>query len=375
MRAEAEVVVVGLGALGAAAVASLAERGLEVIGLDRHRPPHELGSSHGGSRIIRRIYSEGSLYVPLVDRAYGEWRDLERRAGERLLLPGGGLFLGARDGAMVREALACARERGLEHELLDAGEIRRRFPHFDPPAGVEAVFDPAAGVLLAERCQEALLARATGAGAELWFDRPMTGWRAGDDGARVEIAGGEVRARSVVLATGGWLADAAAGPEVRLSVERQVQHWFEPHAGAYVSDLPPFVWELEGGRSWYGLPDLGEGLKVGMHHGGEPTTAESLRREVDPAESREMRRLLEQYLPGTADRCLRSRACMYANTPDLRFLAGPIPGRPGAWVLGGGSGHGFKFAPALGDLVARGVVEGRPPRELAPFLPRRFAAA
>ena len=150
------------------------------------------------------------------------------------------------------------------------------------------------GVLLAERCQEALLARATGAGAELWFDRPMTGWRAGDDGARVEIAGGEVRARSVVLATGGWLADAAAGPEVRLSVERQVQHWFEPHAGAYVSDLPPFVWELEGGRSWYGLPDLGEGLKVGMHHGGEPTTAESLRREVDPAESREMRRLLEQ---------------------------------------------------------------------------------
>ncbi len=373
MRIDADVVVAGLGVLGAATAEALASQGLSVVGLDRHRPPHGLGSSHGGSRIIRRVYSEGARYVPLVDRAYRLWRRLEQRTGARLLLARGGLFLGDDDGTMVNSALVCARECQLEHELLSSSQLRRRFPALSPPPQVAGVFDPAAGVLLPERCVEVLLGRAAAAGAALRLDCALDGWQATADGIQVEYDGGGLGARHLVLATGPWLAAAGPSLGVELTVERQVQHWFGPAAsGSGTSGLPPFVWELSAERTWYGLPDLGEGLKVGMHRGGEPTTADTVSREVTAAEAEEVRQLVERCLSGAGPH-RASAVCMYTNTPDLGFLAGPLPDEPGVWLLGGGSGHAFKFAPALGELVARGIAEDHPPEALAPFLPARFA--
>ena len=375
MRAEVDVVVVGLGALGASAATALAQSGLSVLGVDRHRPPHPHGSSHGGSRIIRRVYSEGASYVPLVDRSYRLWRDLERQTGCQLLLPRGALFLGDQGSEMVDSALACAGECRLDHQLLDAQELSRRFPPLEPPTGTRAVFDPAGGVLLPENCVEALLVAATRAGAELRFGCAVEDWRRADDGVLVDCEGGSVRGRHLVLATGAWLADAARARGMGLAVERQVQHWFEPPAGGCAAaELPPFVWQLTARRTWYGLPDLGQGLKAGIHRGGELTTASDMRHEIEPGEVEDVRRLVERYLPNAAGPCRTSKACMYTNTPDLRFLAGPLPDEPRVWVLGGGSGHAFKFAPALGELVARGLSERKPPAALKPFLPARFTA-
>lgn len=374
MRASTDVIVAGLGVLGGATARALAQRGLNVVGLDRHRPPHRLGSSHGGSRIIRRIYAEGTLYVPLVERAYELWRELERETGASLLLPRGGLFLGAAGSDLVTGALACAGARGLDHELLSAAELRRRFPALRPPPGLTAVFDPAAGVLRPETCHESLLASAAAAGAELRFDCALERWASLADGVEVACGGRTIRARHLVLATGAWLADAGLAAGVELTVERQVQHWFEQPEGPGAPDEPPpFVWELSADRTWYAVPDLGEGVKVAMHRGGETTTAETVRRRVRPAEVEEVRRLLELYLPHAAGACRASRVCLYTNTPDLRFLAGPLPGEPRIWLVGGGSGHAFKFAPALGELAAEGIAERHIPPALAPFLPARLA--
>ncbi len=371
----ADVVVAGLGALGAATARALARRGLTVIGLDSHRPPHGLGSSHGGSRIIRRVYAEGASYVPLVDRAYELWLDLEQETGASLLLPRGGLSLGAEGCGLVDGALTCALERGLDHEVLTVAELRRRFPALRPPRESQAVFDPAAGVLLPERCIEALLATAANAGADLRFGCPMHGWQATAKGVEVDCGGGRVRSRYLVLATGAWLAASRLPVAKELVVERQVQHWFGRRAGAApCADLPPFVWELSPERTWYGLPDLGEGLKVGFHRGGEATTAATVRRGVEPAEIREVQRLVERYLPPAAGPHLNSQTCLYTNTPDLRFLAGPLPAEPRVWLLGGGSGHAFKFAPALGELLAEGIATHRSPAALAPFQPARLVS-
>jgi sarcosine oxidase len=373
MRSEIDVVVAGLGVLGAAAADALARRGLSVVGLDRDRPPHQLGSSHGGSRIIRRVYPEGAVYVPLVDRASVLWRQLERRTGARLLLRHGGLTLGDRDGELISAALACARRHDLEHELLTVDTLRRRFPLLVPPHGVVALFDPAGGVLLAERCVEALLGEAAAAGAELRFDCPLLDWQATADGVRLLCDEGEMRARRLVLATGAWLAAAAPVRDRTLVVERQVQHWFEPgDTAAGPEALPPFVWALSPRRTWYGLPDLGAGVKAAIHHGGQTTTAAAVRREVEPAEAAAVHRLLERHLPHVAGSCQRSTVCLYTNTPDLGFLAGPLAAVPNVWLLGGGSGHAFKFAPALGELVAHGLADNRTPAALAPFQPARF---
>lgn len=366
---KADVIVAGLGALGAAAARAAARRGLRVVGLDPRRPPHAEGSSHGGSRIIRRVYAEGALYVPLVERAYAAWGELEAQRGERLLLPAGGLFVGGRDSALVVDALACARQLDLEHRLLSAAEMRRRFPLRAPP-GTCAVLDPRAGVLRAEACVEALLAGATAAGAELRLGSALRDWRSDGDGVTVDTAAGTLRAGHLVLATGAWLADRAEGG--RLRVERQVQSWFEaPAADLGPANLPPFVWELADGGLWYAIPDLGRGVKAAFHHGGETTTADSVRRRVDSAEIEAVRSLLARHLPGAAGPCRGSRVCLYANSPDQRFLAGPLAAAPRVWLLGGGSGHAFKFAPALGELVAEGIAAGSAPVGLAPFLPTR----
>lgn len=367
--------VAGLGALGAAAAGALAARGLEVVGLDLHRPPHGLGSSHGGSRIIRRVYPEGPAYVPLVDRAFELWRQLERRRGEDLLLAHGGLFLGPDDGELVAAALDCARRAGLDHDRLTAAEVRRRFPALRPPGELTAVFDPAAGVLLAERCVRALLVAAAADGAELRFDCPLTGWRITGDGVALETARGPLRAGHLVLAAGPWLPALVPAGQAAPVVERQVQHWFATRGStAAPAALPPFVWQLGPGRTWYALPDLGAGLKAARHRGGRATTIQTVDRAVASGEKAAIRRLVRTFLPAAGGPCLRSEVCLYSNTADLAFLAGPVVPRGPVWLLGGGSGHGFKFAPALGELLARGIVESRPPAELRPFLPSRSSA-
>lgn len=371
-----DAVVVGLGIYGSAALDALAGSGLRVLGLERFLPPHERGSSHGHTRMIRQAYFEDPVYVPLVKRAYELWEELGEWAGRPLLVRCGGVMAGPPDGTVVAGTLASARLHGLEHEVLDADACRRRFPQLGLEPGEVAVFEPEAGVLAAEPCLQALLARAVARGAEVRAGVRVTGWRRDGSGVAVETTAGEVRAAALLICAGGWLPSLVPQLAESLWVERQVQCWFEPGdpAAFRPGTFPAFILERRSGAKLYGIPPLGgEGVKVAFHHGGERCEAENVRRTVEAEETAAVSAAVAERLPGLRTPPHRTAVCLYTNSPDEHFLLGPHPEAPGVWIVSCCSGHGFKFAPAVGEALARWIVSERRPELLegAPFDPTR----
>lgn len=370
-----DVIVVGLGVTGSATVAELAARGLRALGLDRHLPPHAFGSSHGERRMIREAYFEAPFYVPLVQAAYHGWEALERRSGRRLLQVTGGLMIGPPDGVLVQGALGSARAHGLPHDLLDAREVRRRFPAFRPSEPTVAVWEARAGMLDPEACIRAFLEVARAGGAVLRTAEVATGWEATGGEVVVTTAEGRYRARRLLLAAGAWTA--ALAPELRLPLrpERMLQFWFHPTGAAGPLDsarCPVWAWEHAPGELCYGFPLGPRGVKVGFHQGGEPTDPDRVRWEVGAEEARAMRRVLEPRLPGAAGRLAEASVCLYTTAPDRHFVLGAHPAHPEVVVASPCSGHGFKFGPVLGELLAD-LLTGREPRfDLSPFRPDRF---
>src|SRR5205814_9127417 len=225
-----DVIVAGLGAHGSSAAYRLAARGASVLGLDRFARGHTLGSSGGLSRIIRLSYYEHPDYVPLLRRAWTLWRDLERESGEALLTQTGGLYAGDPNGELVAGALKSARTHQLEHEVLDAAALRRRYPLFEWPDGWEGLFERQAGWLAPERCIETHLRLAEENGATLRFDEPVERWESIRDRVRVTTSAGTLDAKHLVLAAGSWMPQLAPDLAPELSVERNVLLWFEPLA-------------------------------------------------------------------------------------------------------------------------------------------------
>lgn len=366
----AEVIVVGLGAMGSAAAWRLARRGRRVLGLDRYSPPHTLGSSHGRSRIIREAYFEHSCYVPLLRRAYECWVELEEESGRRLLRQTGGLMAGPESGVLVPGARRSALEHGLTHELLSAADIRRRFPGFAPPDDVVGLLEPRAGMLDPEGCVEAALGLARRHGADLRTNEPVTGWRADGHGVTVTSVAGTYQAEGLILAAGPWMPTLLGALGRDLQVERQLFHWFEP---ARTPELfrpdrcPVAVWEHAHDRIFATQPDVGDGVKAGIHHEGETTDPERARREPTPEDEAAMRRLVERYLPAAAGKLREARVCLYTNTPDHHFLIDVHPDHPQVVLASPCSGHGFKFASVIGEILADLATGGRSPFDLAPF--------
>ena len=360
-----DVAIVGLGAMGSAAAHELARRGVDVIGFDRHTPPHTLGSSHGHSRIIREAYFEDPVYVPMVQRAFELWRDLERRSGAALLAQNGGLMIGAPGSVLVEGALRSARLHGLQHSVLQAGEVRERFPALRPEPGMVAVWEPRAGILNPEACVTAQLDQARHHGARLHFDEPVSHWQADEDGCLgIVTAQGRYRARQLIVSAGAWVGSLLPGLRLPFSVERQVLHWFEPTRDAEHFDArrcPIHLWQFDGGRFFYGFPDQGSGVKLAFHHGGETTTAGEVRREVTAAEVEDVRATVRRFVPAADGRLLASAVCLYTNTPNEHFLIDRHPAHANVLIASPCSGHGFKFAPVIGELLAD-LVERRPPR-------------
>jgi sarcosine oxidase len=368
-----DVAVVGLGAMGSAAALELARRGLDVIGFDRHTPPHTFGSSHGDSRIIREAYFEDPVYVPMVQRAFERWRELERATGRALLQHTGGLMIGRRDGVLVQGALRSARTHRLQHEVLAAGELRARVPVLNPEPDMIGVWEPRAGVLAPEACVQAQLDEARRAGATLRFDEPIERWRADDAGVVVFTAHHAHRARQLVISAGAWVASLLPGLRVPFRVERQVLHWFEPlrDAAAFApARCPIHLWQFDGARFFYGFPDRGAGVKLAFHHGGEATTADTVRRDVAQAEVDEVRRAVRRFVPAADGRLLASTVCLYTNTPDEHFWLDRHRAHANVIVASPCSGHGFKFAPVIGEIVADLVELRTPAFDLAAFRTR-----
>lgn len=357
------IAIAGLGVLGGSTALHLARRGAEVIGFDRHRPPHRLGSSHGRTRIIREAYFEDPAYVPLVQRARTLWDSLQQESNRTLLCQTGALMLGQPSSELIRGACLSAERHGLPHELLDAEAVTRRYPSLAPGPEMVGLWEPRAGVLFAEACIEAQLALCAERGASLHLDEGLLDWQASAHGVSLTTARGRYTADCLVLALGSRLPELL-GRRSGLWVERQVQYWFEVRREAA---LPVHLWQLEDGRFFYGFPIDHHGLKVAMHHGGEQTDADSVRRHHDVRELAEIRSLLERLLPGVAGELRTSEVCLYTNTPDGHFWIDQHPSHPNVFIASACSGHGFKFASALGEALAEWILVGEPTKGLEPF--------
>lgn len=365
-----DVVVVGLGAMGSAALWQLARRGVRAIGLDRFTPPHDAGSSHGHTRIIREAYFEHPLYVPLVQRAYHLWDLLARASHAELFRPTGGLMLGPASGTLVTGALRSAREHRLAHELVDAREVRRRFPALAPSAGDVGVIEPRAGLLFPERGVAAMLAAARAHGAVVRTGSRVLAWRAEGAGVTVSTDAGEVRAARAVIAAGAWMPALVPEIAASLTTARQLAHWFEPaaHAERFRADrLPVLLWEHAPERFFYSLPDVGDGLKASIHHEGRVVDPDASREPVSLAETAEIRALVTRLMPDGAGPLRQTGTCLYTNTPDGHFAIGVHPDHAQVVLVSACSGHGFKFAPTVGELLADLALDGACDVDLTPF--------
>lgn len=365
-----DVAIIGLGAMGSAAAFHLSRRGAKVIGFDRETPPHTLGSTHGRSRIIREAYFEHPLYVPLVQRAYELWDELERQSGRRLFVRTGGLMCGPEAGVLVKGSLRSARTHALPHEVLDAPAIRRRFPALAPQDDWIGVLEPRAGLLLPEDCVAAHLELARALGADLVTGETVEAFDTATAGVRLQTVTREIHARRLLITAGAWLPEFVPDLPVALEVERQMLHWFSPARdpeSCRGEHCPLALWEWEPDRLFATFPDIGDGVKCGIHHEGERVTPATVRRTTSPAEDAEVRALLARVMPPAAGRQVESRVCLYTNTLDHHFLIDHLPGHPNVVIGSPCSGHGFKFASAIGEVLADLALEGRSRFDLSLF--------
>ncbi len=367
-----DAIVVGLGAMGSATLFHLARRGLRVLGLEQFSEGHQLGSSHGDSRIIRETYFEHPLYVPLVRRAHELWRELEGESGASLMKITGGLMIGPSDGVVVSGTLRSAHEHELPHEVLTPAQVHERFPAFQLAPNLVAVLDPRAGYLDPEACNKAHLRAARAAGAETRFEEPVLEWNPDGEAVRIRTGAGSYAANRLVLAAGAWNTGLAPDLGLPLTVERQSVFWLEPKgpSDTYEADLfPIYAHEYEAGHICYGFPRLPRGVKASVMHSGDTTRdPDSVERTVNDDEVKPLRAALRPVLPDLADAPVRERGvCLFTNTPDHDFIIDFHPLHRQVLISSPCSGHGFKFASAIGELQAELLTSGETGFDLSPF--------
>ena len=377
MATDYDVIIAGLGAMGSAAAYHLARAGERVLGIDRFHPPHDLGSSHGRTRIIREAYFEHSLYVPLIQRAYELWAELERESGRSLLLQTGGLMIGPPDGVVVSGAKKSAEDHKLAHQVLSAVEVRKRFPALEPAENMISVWEPRAGIVFPELAIQTHLELASAAGGTLQFDEPLLKWEREGSGVRVRTANGSYGARRLLLSVGAWIGSLIPELNLPLVVERQVLCWFQPRSRPEVFQperCPISLWEYGPSRFFYAFPDLGDGVKVAMHHEGKRIQPDQLRREVGEADTKPLVDLLDRFMPGAGGPLQSSVVCMYTNTPDGHFILTHHPMHRQVVIASPCSGHGFKFSPVIGEIAANMLLDRPASFDLSLFGLERLSA-
>lgn len=346
------VIVAGLGAAGAATAWRLAASGLEVIGLDRWRPPHAHGSSHGDTRVTRATAWEGAPYVPLAARAHELWDLLEADSGRELRQRCGALLVGEPEEAIVSGTLRWAAETGVPANELAADAVRRRVPGLQLPPQVVTVEDPGAGVLLLDVALTAMLDAAASAGADFRFDEPLRAWRAQADGVSVETARGRLEADALVLALGGWMASELSPLGVPIAIERQTIHWFA--STAREDARRPVLIVSDGSDHATVIFPARHGLvKVAGHGSADRVAApEQVERGIHAADIAAVEATLDRWLPGRHGAHHEATTCLYTRTPSGHFLIDRHPAHPQVMLASPCNGYGFKFAPAVGELVA-----------------------
>jgi len=381
-----DVIVIGLGAMGSAALYQLAKRGARVAGFDRFSPPHALGSSHGDTRITRLAIGEGAHYTPLVKRSHEIWREIETETGAELLTQCGELIISsaARKSSVhvegfFQNTVEAARRFGITHELLDANAIRARFPLFNIRDDEHGYFEPEAGFVRPEACIAAELALAEKHGAAIRRNEAVTAFEPSPGGVAVTTARGTYSADRVIVAAGAWLPEFLGGDFTRLlRVYRQVLNWFavDGDASRYApQNFPVFIWELaDHPQGIYGFPVIdGSGLKVATEYYAETTSPDTVMRSVSPDEVAHMHaRTVARNIKGLSACSTKTTVCLYTVTPDAGFIIDRAPQSERVIIASCCSGHGFKHSPAIGEVLAD-MAQGRQSRfDLAPFRLARF---
>lgn len=375
----ADVIVVGLGAMGSAASWQLASRGASVIGIDQYAPPHPWGSTHGDTRITRLAIGEGREYVPLARRSHELWREIERESGAELLTQPGIVILGHPSSTFLAETRAAAREYGIDHRDLSTDELRAGYPMFAVDERTVGYHESEAGYVRPERAVAAQLSLAERDGARLRLGERVQRWTASADGVTVTTDRDTYAAGQLLLCAGAWIGDLAPLVDDVVAVYRQLLFWF-PIRGGYAAlrDMPAFVWDVGGDQEgfvhldgFYGFPALdgpGGGVKVASELYEHTTAPDGRQHPASPAETERMYRgCIAPYLPWLGAEPLRTVSCLYTSTRGSRFLIDRHPEHDAVMVVSACSGHGFKHSPAIGEAVAQWLTGDGPGIELGAF--------
>ncbi len=371
-----DVVVIGVGGMGSATSYHLARRGLDVLGLERYDIPHTMGSSHGITRIIRRAYYEHPSYIPLVERAYDLWDDLAAETGREVIHRTGSIDAGPEGNVVFEGSRRSCEQHDIPHEVLTSEEVTERFPGYQLPAEHMAVYQPDGGFVVPEQAIVGHVEAAQAAGADVHAREQVRDWEeTPDGGVSVETDRGTYEADRLVLAAGAWnhkLADALEGLAVP---ERQVLGWFQPETPSTFEPENFPVWNLRvpEGR-FYGLPiyDV-PGMKLGKyHHRDEQVDPDDYETDPQPEDEQLLREVTENYFPGAAGPTMRLATCMFTNSPDEHFILDTLPDHPQVAVGAGFSGHGFKFASVIGEILADLAADGDTDHPIDMFRLERF---
>lgn len=383
-----DTIVLGLGAMGSAALHHLAKKGSRVLGIDRFSPPHAFGSTHGDTRITRLAIGEGAQYTPLVQRSHELWRELERETGRSLLTINGGLVISSTAKTsrchverFFDNTLSAARKFGIAHEVLDADEIRRRFPQFRVADDEHGYLERDSGFLRPEECVCAHLAQAERAGAEIHRDERALEFRGSATGISVRTNRATYNAATLIVAAGAWLPELLERDLARhFTIYRQTLVWFDvegPIAAFAPERFPIFIWELQGKKQGiYGFPALdgpGGGIKIATEQYDAATTPDAVRRNVTADEIQAMYAdYVVPYIAGVGNHCVKAVSCLYTVTPDFGFVLDRHPRYERVLLASPCSGHGFKHSPAIGEALAEIATGGTPGFDLTPFALKRF---
>ncbi len=370
-----KVIVIGLGAHGSSAIYQLVRRGVNVVGIDQFRPPHSMGSSHGPSRILRMAYKEGPDYIPLLRRSFDLWHELNDLYDEPSFEVTGGLFMGQPTGQAMTGMQASSRAQDVEIQLMTPVEVRAKYPSFHIPDEWEAIFDPKSGVIFPEVAVAAHLSLAEKAGAALHFDEQVTGWSATSSGVTVTTSKGEYEADSVILTAGVWMPGMLGDLELPFEIERVSLWMLEPKANRdffRAGSFPNASFEIGEKYPLYMQADYGTGVKLALDHHGTLTTPETVNRETNQEDHDKIFEHIRRFVPDLDGEVLDSAVCMYTNTPDLNFVVDKHPAHENVIIGSACSGHGFKFAPVMGEILVDLAVEGASQFDLSMFSATRF---
>lgn len=364
-----DVVVIGLGAMGSSALYHLSGKNLKILGIDRFNPPHIFGSSHGETRIIREAYFEHPLYVPLIQRAYKLWYELQEKSDETLIVETGGLMLGDLESETVTGSELSAVSHNLDYKKFDSSEIKQEFNAFKVDDNTIGIFERKAGYLFPEKCISENLKQAKINDAEIITDTVVKDWKINYEYISVITDNEEYKAKKIIISAGAWVKDLIK-INLPIKVSREVLFWIEDKENN-LKDRPIYIWEYEKDKIFYGFPTINNRAKLAFHHQNNLTAPNLINREISESEKQKMLSVAHKYL-NLIGSVVKAEVCMYTNTPDHHFVIDYHPDNKNIIIASPCSGHGFKFSSVIGEILSDMALDKDVSKDIEPFRISRF---